>query len=97
VELKQPNLVTQTREPAPESPPHAAWPLAIVLSIALGVPLDWERRLSAAFIVSEGYGTRSSTVVTVDRDGCVTFVERSYDATGGVRGEVAFRFDAAPA
>ena len=62
-----------------------------------GVPLDWERRLSAAFIVSEGYGTRSSTVVTVDRDGCVTLVERSFDAAGDVRGEVAFRFDAAPA
>lgn len=60
---------------------------------ATGVPLEWERRLSAPFIVSDGYGTRSSTVVTVDRAGCVRFVERSFDAAGNLCGEVEHRFD----
>jgi len=44
-----------------------------------GVPLDWERALSAVQIRANGYGTRTSTVVTVRRDGLVQFVERSFD------------------
>jgi uncharacterized protein with NRDE domain len=43
-----------------------------------GVPLDWERVLSAVQIRANGYGTRASTVVTVRRDGLVSFVERSF-------------------
>ena len=37
MELNQPNPATPAREHATGSAPHAAWPLAIVLSIALGV------------------------------------------------------------
>lgn len=36
---------------------------------ATGVPLEWERRLSAQFIVSPGYGTRCSTGVVADGTG----------------------------
>ncbi|HVO87883.1 MAG TPA: NRDE family protein [Casimicrobiaceae bacterium] len=43
-----------------------------------GVPLEWERLLSAPFIVSEGYGTRCSTVITIDDRGRVRFIERSF-------------------
>jgi uncharacterized protein with NRDE domain len=43
-----------------------------------GVPLDWERALSAVQIRANGYGTRTSTVLTVRRDGLVNFVERSF-------------------
>ncbi len=57
-----------------------------------GVPLDWERRLSAPFILSEAYGTRSSTVLTIDRRGEVRLVERSFDADGNATGEVEHRF-----
>ncbi len=60
-----------------------------------GVPLEWERLLSAPFIVAAGYGTRSSTVVTVDRNGHVRFVERSFDPSGRRCGEVVHRFDVA--
>lgn len=54
-----------------------------------GVPLDWERRLSAAFITSpeRGYGTRCSTLVVTERSasGPVTHVwERSFDAAGSL-------------
>lgn len=45
-----------------------------------GVPLDWERALSAIQIRANGYGTRTSTVLTVRRDGHVQFLERSFDA-----------------
>lgn len=43
-----------------------------------GVGLEWERVLSPLFIESPLYGTRSSTVLTVDRQGAVTFVERVF-------------------
>ena len=36
---------------------------------ATGVPLAWERLLSAPFIVSADYGTRCSTVLAIDRNG----------------------------
>jgi len=62
-----------------------------------GVPLEWERLLSAPFIVGDGYGTRCSTVLAVGRDGSARFVERSFDARGDATGEVAFDFAAAPA
>jgi uncharacterized protein with NRDE domain len=51
-----------------------------------GVSLAWERCLSPVFITSPDYGTRSSTVLLVDRRGRVTFLERSFDhATEGAR------------
>jgi uncharacterized protein with NRDE domain len=46
---------------------------------ATGVPLDWERVLSAIQIRANGYGTRATTVLTVRNDGLATFFERSYD------------------
>lgn len=44
-----------------------------------GVGLAWERALSTAFIKSDGYGTRSSTVILVDYNNQVSFHERVYD------------------
>jgi uncharacterized protein with NRDE domain len=62
-----------------------------------GVPLEWERRLSAPFIVSPSYGTRCSTVVLLGRDGTVRFVERSFDPQGRQSGEVDVTFAIEPA
>jgi hypothetical protein len=45
-----------------------------------GVPLEWERILSAVFVRSENYGTRASTLLTRRGDGLDTFLERSFDA-----------------
>jgi uncharacterized protein with NRDE domain len=59
---------------------------------ATGVSLDWERMLSAPFIVSPTYGTRCSTIVTIDHDGGVRLVERSFDAAGNAAGDVDYRF-----
>ena len=49
---------------------------------ATGVPLEWERRLSAIFIHSENYGTRASTVVLQAANGAITFEERSFGPYG---------------
>ncbi len=59
---------------------------------ATGVPLEWERRLSAPFIVGGEYGTRSSTVLAIDNTGRVNFIERSFDARGNTTGEVRESF-----
>ena len=47
-----------------------------------GVGLDWERILSPLFITSPDYGTRSSSVVLIDKSGRVTFWERTFLNTG---------------
>jgi uncharacterized protein with NRDE domain len=57
-----------------------------------GVGLARERVLSPAFIVSPGYGTRSSTVVLVDNKQQVTFVERRFVEGGGYSGETTATF-----
>lgn len=53
-----------------------------------GVPLEWERRLAPPFIVSPEYGTRCSTVVTLDGCGTLTLTERSFDPAGQATGTV---------
>lgn len=45
-----------------------------------GVGLDLERMLSPVFISSPEYGTRSSTVILLDRTGRVTFIEKSFQS-----------------
>jgi uncharacterized protein with NRDE domain len=47
-----------------------------------GFSLEWERVLSAAFIVTPTYGTRASTVLLVDTDGLVKYTERSFSGPG---------------
>jgi uncharacterized protein with NRDE domain len=57
-----------------------------------GLSPERERLLSSPFIVSGDYGTRCSTVVALSRDGAVQLVERSFNASGEVTGDVEFRF-----
>ena len=45
---------------------------------ATGVPLEWERGLSARFIRMENYGTRCSTLLRIDAKGGISFSERTY-------------------
>jgi uncharacterized protein with NRDE domain len=56
-----------------------------------GVGLEWERVLSPLFIESPAYGTRCSTVLLIDRQGRVTFVERVFN--GGSEPPVTSRFE----
>jgi uncharacterized protein with NRDE domain len=57
-----------------------------------GVGLELERVLSPIFIKSEKYGTRSSTIVTVDNDNNVKFVEKTYFANTGRFSNKEFNF-----
>jgi uncharacterized protein with NRDE domain len=49
-----------------------------------GVGLEWERVLSPLFITSEFYGTRSSSIIFIEREGEITFMERTFIQDGGV-------------
>ena len=51
---------------------------------------DLDRVRSARFIRGDAYGTRSSTVLTVERTGAIAFEERSFDARAVETGRVAF-------
>lgn len=53
-----------------------------------GVPLAWERLLSAVFVRSPDYGTRASTVLWQNRHGEIQFTERSFDAAGPLQSSV---------
>jgi uncharacterized protein with NRDE domain len=45
-----------------------------------GVGLEWERILSSIFITSPIYGTRSSSVIMIDRKNHCMFIERVFNA-----------------
>ncbi len=87
-------LLLPRNDPSPEAllallasrsrPPDESLP-------ATGVGLEWERVLSPLFIESPTYGTRCSTVVLIDREGTVTFVERVF--IGGSEPWLTSRFD----
>lgn len=72
------------REPAPDD----ALP-------ATGLPLEWERLVSAPFIVNERYGTRASYVLLVERNGRTVLHERRFDPSGMQTGTSRFEFKSA--
>lgn len=60
-----------------------------------GVGLEWERALSAIFIESPGYGTRSSTVLLIGKNKWVKFVEKVFDGKQQpwVESRISFQLD----
>lgn len=58
-----------------------------------GVPLATERLLSAAKIISPHYGTRASTVITMDRHGEIRFLEHEFSPDGSLQRQQQVRFD----
>ncbi|MBF7072762.1 NRDE family protein [Glaciecola sp. MH2013] len=58
-----------------------------------GVPLEWERRLSSIFIQTDDYGTRSSTLLLVDKNNHVTWEERSFDNQAKQQSVQKYAFD----
>ena len=52
-----------------------------------GIGLERERWLSSAFIRGDSYGTRASTVVAIDHDGCGVIIERRFGPNGHFDGE----------
>ena len=63
-----------------------------------GVGIEWERVFSPVFVVSEHYGTRSSTALVVEACGRVRFVERTHEAGSldASTASFAFELDAIP-
>ncbi len=59
-----------------------------------GVGMELERRLSAAFIRGEHYGTRASTLIAIDYEGCGFIVERRFGPNGVFEGQTTLRLDA---
>jgi len=57
-----------------------------------GLPPEWERVLSAPFVVHERYGTRCSSVLLVEQDGRTTMCERRFDAGGNTTGATRLEF-----
>lgn len=57
-----------------------------------GIGPEWERLLSAPFIVSPHYGTRCSTVLRLSGDGRMELTERRFDPAGDCSGESTFHF-----
>lgn len=47
-----------------------------------GLPLEWEQRLSAIFITSPEYGTRSTTILLMDNQGEVNITQQEYNING---------------
>ncbi len=43
-----------------------------------GIPYKWEKAVSSVFIATDNYGTRCSTILLIDRNNNIEFVERSY-------------------
>ncbi len=57
-----------------------------------GIGLEWERILSARFITSPVYGTRSATLLFVDRQDRVVFLERNFDSNPNAGETTRFEF-----
>ncbi|MEO8136155.1 MAG: NRDE family protein [Betaproteobacteria bacterium] len=57
-----------------------------------GIGLERERFLSSPFIIGENYGTRSSTVLLLDRTGGVLFIERTFDRNGEAVSDARYDF-----
>lgn len=60
-----------------------------------GVDLEWERILSAIFIESPGYGTRSSTVLLIGKNKWVKFAEKVFDGKPQpwIESRISFQLD----
>jgi uncharacterized protein with NRDE domain len=58
-----------------------------------GVGLELERRLSAAFIVGQEYGTRATTWLEWRADGHLAIGERRFGPEGVMLGEDEMRFE----
>lgn len=61
-----------------------------------GLSMAWERMLSSAFIRAPGYGTRCSTIITVDRMGQACFQEWTWTETGDLAGAFSQTFGTRP-
>jgi uncharacterized protein with NRDE domain len=59
-----------------------------------GIPEEWERVLSAPFVLHPDYGTRASTVLLLEPSGAGLLAERRFDHRGELLGQTEFPLSA---
>jgi uncharacterized protein with NRDE domain len=59
-----------------------------------GIPVEWERILSAPFVLHPDYGTRASTVLLLEPSGAGFLAERRFDPRGELLGQTQFQLAA---
>lgn len=74
------NILRNTTKPKDEELPKT------------NIDLEWERKLSSIFIESPDYGSRAMTVLTIDYDNEITFIEKSLDASSKKWNESFYSF-----
>jgi len=55
-----------------------------------GLPIEWEQRLSAIFITSPEYGTRSTTILLMNSLGEVNITQQEYNNTGEPKSQACY-------
>jgi uncharacterized protein with NRDE domain len=93
------NLISKGKKPSPEAlfrllkdrtvPDDSRLP-------STGVGIEWERVLSPVFIQSSNYGTRSSTLLLIDRHDHVSFYERTFSPPEDHVTDSNYEFDIEP-
>ena len=58
-----------------------------------GVPYEWEKALSSICIKTENYGTCCSTIITIDHQGVLSFMEKSYPVGARESKTLSFQFE----
>ena len=58
-----------------------------------GVGLEWERKLGSIFVKADPFGTRCSTLLSIDLSGQVKFSERNFDNIGNDLGTERYSFN----
>jgi uncharacterized protein with NRDE domain len=59
-----------------------------------GISEEWERVLSAPFVLNPDYGTRASTILLLEPSGAGLLAERRFDPQGTLLGETQFQLAA---
>lgn len=71
----------ESPQPAPGSPHQS------------GLSPEWEKALSAPFVIHPTYGTRSTTVLLLEPTGRLTMAERRFDPTGAATGDSEYHLN----
>ena len=58
-----------------------------------GIDYEWEKQLSSIFIRTPEYGTRTSTLLLLNRDNEIMWYERTFNPSGQVEGTKQYRFN----
>ena len=58
-----------------------------------GIGLEWEQKLGSIFVKADPFGTRCSTLLSINLDGQVRFSERNFDNVGNDLGTERYTFN----